>query len=67
MYQLTGFCSESVDVRQDARPVPHLFLRSVHHTPIERGWLDLRRSLGENFHHFWEKGADVYRDNAIGR
>jgi len=42
---------------------PHVFLRSVHHIPIERGWLGLRQDLGHDFPHFWAAGADVFDDN----
>lgn len=59
--------SEIDGARQEGGPTPHIFLRSVHHTPIERGWLDLRRSLGENFHHFWVRGAEGYKNDAIGK
>lgn len=40
----------------------HIFLRSIHHVPIERGWLDLRHELGHNFPHFWEEGRNVYQE-----
>lgn len=38
----------------------HIFLRSVHHIPIERGWLDLRNDFGHNFPFFWEAGRPIY-------
>jgi len=38
----------------------HIFLRSVHHIPIERGWLDLRQGFGHNFPHLWAAGSEIY-------
>jgi len=38
----------------------HIFLRSIHHIPIERGWLDLRKDFGHNFPHFWDEGFSIY-------
>jgi len=51
----------------DNKPA-HVFLRSVHHIPIERGWVDFRRDFGQNFFHFWDVGAHIYNhDNVIHR
>lgn len=52
-----AFASEPLDGKS-----PHIYLRSVHHIPIERGWLDLRKDLGRDFPHFWGEGSDYYRD-----
>lgn len=38
----------------------HIFLRSVHHIPIERGWRELRNDLTHSVPHFWEEGEGVY-------
>jgi len=43
----------------------HIFLRSVHHIPIERGWLDLRREFNDNFTQFWEVGRGVYDEDNL--
>ncbi|KAG2133446.1 hypothetical protein BD769DRAFT_1627428 [Suillus cothurnatus] len=38
----------------------HKFLKSVHNTTIERGWLRLRLQWGENVKIFWEAGSGIY-------
>ena len=48
----------------DQKPA-HIFLRSVHHIPIERGWLDLRQDFGHNFPHFWYAGSKVYKEDDL--
>jgi hypothetical protein len=48
----------------DNKPA-HIFLRSIHHIPIERGWLDLRCDFGHNFPHFWAAGANTYEENNL--
>lgn len=50
---------EAFDEGGDANAA-HIFLRSVHHIPIERGWLDLRNDFGHNFPHFWDEGEGIY-------
>jgi len=46
----------SADTNPSEKPV-HLFLQSVRHIPIERSWLDLRKSFGDDFIHFWGEGS----------
>jgi hypothetical protein len=41
----------------------HIFLRSVHHIPIERGWLDLRKDVGHGVILIWESGSRLFREN----
>ena len=41
----------------------HIFLRSMHHIPIERGWLDFRKDFGHNFPHFWGAGSLIYEEH----
>lgn len=36
----------------------HVYLRSVHNISIERSWLRLRLSMGDNAVHFYNKGID---------
>jgi len=38
----------------------HLFVESIHNTPIERGWLRMRLQWGDNVIVFWEAGRDLY-------
>ncbi|KAM5544110.1 hypothetical protein V8D89_002296 [Ganoderma adspersum] len=38
----------------------HLFLPSIHNTTIERGWLQLRLSWGDDVHVFWAAGEGIY-------
>jgi hypothetical protein len=38
----------------------HLFVKSIHNTTIERGWLRMRLQWGDNVIVFWEAGSDRY-------
>ena len=38
----------------------HKFLKSIHNTTIERGWLRLRLQWGDNVIVFWEAGCELY-------
>ncbi|KAG1876215.1 hypothetical protein F4604DRAFT_1581135 [Suillus subluteus] len=40
----------------------HKFLKSVHNTTIERGWLHLRLQWGDNVKVFWEAGRGMYNE-----
>ncbi|KAG6848069.1 hypothetical protein H0H93_003660 [Arthromyces matolae] len=42
----------------------HQFLKSTSNITIERGWLGLRITWGDNVHIHWEAGQDIY-DSAI--
>ena len=46
----------------DDKPA-HIFLRSVHHIPIERGWLDFQKEVGENVFLVWEARKGIYKEN----
>ncbi|TFK51655.1 hypothetical protein OE88DRAFT_1628795 [Heliocybe sulcata] len=41
----------------------HRFLKSIHNTPMERGWLRLRLQWGDNVKVFWEAGAHLYNSD----
>lgn len=58
-----GALQETLTRAGDEAPPAHIFLRSVHHIPIECGWLDLRRALGYNLQIHWERGNNVYKLN----
>jgi hypothetical protein len=38
----------------------HRFLKSIYNITVERGWLRLRLSWGDNVKVFWEAGAGIY-------
>ncbi|KIJ36436.1 hypothetical protein M422DRAFT_179437 [Sphaerobolus stellatus SS14] len=38
----------------------HRFLKSVHNTTIERGWLQLRLQWGDNVKDIWDEGVTIY-------
>ncbi|KAF8482338.1 hypothetical protein JB92DRAFT_3149094 [Gautieria morchelliformis] len=41
----------------------HKFLKSVHNTTIERGWLQLRLQWGDDVKVFWEAGNGIYNSS----
>ena len=43
----------------------HRFLKSVHNTTIERGWLQLRLNWGDNVKLIWDEGAGIYDENNV--
>ncbi|KAF8573556.1 hypothetical protein K439DRAFT_1649981 [Ramaria rubella] len=49
----------SPDLCVDGLPA-HLFMRSIHNTTIERGWLRLRLQWGDNIKVHWEAGDGIY-------
>ncbi|KAF8478327.1 hypothetical protein JB92DRAFT_2768728 [Gautieria morchelliformis] len=41
----------------------HQFLKSIHNTTIERGWLRVRLAWVDNVKVFWQRGSEIYQYN----
>jgi hypothetical protein len=50
----------SPELTEAGLPAAHVFLKSIYNITVERGWLRLRLSWGDNVKIFWEAGAGIY-------